>query len=298
MSPPWESAELAVSSDRPLVRRYRLHQSWYREAVLGAQFGHHGSGTKRRPVGSLLSAEEVERDRALNFLGDIEVLRYVDQRVPAVVRCGGTLEEGRLRYNLLSSMPMAFSLVAVLRGAPDRAAIVSRLFDLEVEDVLVAAPSTTPGCDCHERATHAEWAPDPALHLRDRTAFDAAIWYLDRNGNLGVIGIETKYTETLSPTEYDSERYRRITKPCGWFADGAADVLRGRDTNQLWRKTPCSPPAWSTRRMPAARPPALTSGSSESPATKPCGHRAIGFAARCGNRTASPRDPGSRSSRS
>lgn len=217
----WDDQVLAAASDPPLRRKYRLLQSWYRQYLLDADYGY-SVGKAPRPVGSLLAAEAVAEDPALNFLGDPAILRYVDKRVPEVRAASGSLDEHRLRTNMLSSMPMAFSFVAALRQAHDRAAIVSKLFDVSCDEVV---------------DVFAEWTPDrpKADLLNDRTAFDAAILYRRGDGGTGMIGIETKYTEPLSQIEYDTARYREVTERCGWFRSGAADELVARSTNQLWR---------------------------------------------------------------
>ena len=210
----WNDPELAVNSDPPLRRRYRLLQSWYRERVLDADHGYvHRHGT--RPVGSLLGEWEVDADQALNFLGDQLVLDYVDARVPVVVAAGGTLDEHRLRHNMLSSMPMAFTLVAALRSADDRNEIVGQMFGVPVDAVVGA---------------EAEWVPD-----RPRAELSG------RGGSGPIIGIEMKYTESLSQPEYFTDRLVDVTNPSDptgdsdWFLPGAAEHLRHRSTNQLWR---------------------------------------------------------------
>lgn len=218
----WDDPELSVGSDPPLRARYRRLQSWYRDQVLGAPYGYSTDARSRGPVGSMLSTAAVADDPTLNFLGDPEVLAYVNRRVPQVKASDGTLDEHRLRHNMLSSMPMAFSIVAVLRGAADRLEIVNRLFGIDASEIV---------------AIDAEWAPDPSKHLHDRTAFDAVIHYRTAGGGRGVLGIETKYTEPLSQKKYDSARYREITTTSGLFAERAADVLLGSSTNQLWRNT-------------------------------------------------------------
>jgi hypothetical protein len=220
----WNDPALAVSSDTSLRRPYRLLQSWYREHVLGADRGyvHRGGGT--RPVGSLLAEWEVDADRALNFLGDQLVLDYVDARVPVVVAAGGTLEEHRLRHNMLSSMPMAFTLIGALRSADDRDGIVAQMFGVPIDGVAGA---------------EAEWVPPGqprADLLADRTAVDAVIKLSGRGGSGPIIGVETKYTEPLSATEYFTDRLVEVTEACDWFLPGAAEQLRHRSTNQLWRE--------------------------------------------------------------
>ncbi len=218
----WDHPSMRVASDPALRARYRRLQSWYREQVLGAPYGYSTDARRRGPVFSMLSTAAVADDPSLNFFGDPEILAYVEERVPQVKAKDGTLDLHRLSHNMLSSMPMAFSLVGVLRRAHDRLEIINRLFGLEASEII--------GID-------AEWAPDPMTHLYDRTAFDIVVHYRTAEGRRGVLGIETKYTEPLSPTKYDSDRYREITEASGIFVDRAADALLGASTNQLWRNT-------------------------------------------------------------
>ena len=77
----WDDPLLAVASDPPMRRKYRLLQSWYREHVLDADYGF-SFRKGPRPVGSLLAPEAVADAPDLNFLCDDSFLRYVDQRVP------------------------------------------------------------------------------------------------------------------------------------------------------------------------------------------------------------------------
>lgn len=171
----WDDPKLAVASDPPLRRTYRLLQSWYREHVLGADYGYtHGKTT--RPVGSLLAPDAVASDRALNFFDDRSILDYVDHRVPEVQAASGTLEEHRLRHNMLSSMPMAFSFVAALRQAEDRARIVSQLFGVDCAEVIEVFAEWTPNRPSAEppershcvRCNH----PVPLIDRNDRAHWD------------------------------------------------------------------------------------------------------------------------------
>lgn len=86
--------------------------------------------------------------------------------------------------------------------------------------------------------TICEWAPQPpSAHLGDRTAFDAMVRYEDARGGESFVAVETKYTEPFSPTIYCPDRYRDVTRECGWFRDpvGAPDRLKAPASNQLWR---------------------------------------------------------------
>lgn len=217
----WNDPRLGSSSDTALRRRYRLLQSWYRQHVLVAEHGCVQRAGGDRPVGSLLAEHEVERRPALNFLEDESILDWVNQQVAAARLRRATLSEPRLRHNMLSSMPMAFIIGAMIANAPDRDEIVRNVFGLQLDAVTDVIP---------------EWAPFPDHPLDDKTAFDLAIFY-ELNGQTGVLGIETKYTESLSPERCDSDTYREVTEAAvpEYFAPGAADVLVGSKTNQLWR---------------------------------------------------------------
>lgn len=214
--PCWDHHSLTVSSDDSRTAKYRRLQSWYRETVLHARPGRSGNCAM---VGSMLHDDEVTARPGLNFL-DPEIAAYVARRIPEVLAAGGTLEKHRLEHNMLSSMPLCFNLFGYLRShLVEAAPVLSGLMNLPiaaVEDIQV------------------EWAPAPGEHLRDRTAFDAAVFYRTATGGKGFVGIETKYTEPFSTTEYDIPSYRALTVP-PVFRDGAADALKRKATNQLWR---------------------------------------------------------------
>lgn len=215
-SPSWDDPELAATEPKWRAR-YRLLQSWYRETILGAPPGRY----RGRLRGNHLSAAWLAEHPDANFLSP-EVIAYVKQRVPEVLKAGGTLDDTRLHSNLLSSMPLCFNLFGHLRAHPHEAAtVLSSAFDLDIAVV---------------DRIEVEWAPDPGRHLRDRTAFDAFVEYRTDDGKRAFVGVETKYTESFSPEEYDTAEYRRVTaNPGSGFRPGAADVLKGGATNQLWR---------------------------------------------------------------
>jgi PD-(D/E)XK nuclease superfamily protein len=184
--------------------------------VLGVPPGTDGRG---RIIASLLPIDEVARDPHLNFVTS-QAGQYADVRVEEVLRSGGTLQEDRLRRNMLSSMPLCFNIFGSLRDEPKLAHVVSKVFGIAAAEVV---------------RVECEWAPDKRSHLNDRTAFDAFIEYRDAAGHRRFLGIETKYTEPFSPKEYDSDLYQRVTSTSGYFVQGAGDRLVGRATNQMWR---------------------------------------------------------------
>jgi hypothetical protein len=151
------------------------------------------------------------------------------QRAAEVRAEHGTLDDDRLRMNMLSSMPMCFNLFGMIRQSPAvQLWCVQQLFD----------PSAI-GVDLIE----CEWTPrNPASTTNDRSAFDAAIVTCRPDGSRHLIGIETKYTEPFSSTRYgaadrarDAGRYRNIHTRSGWFDPSSHDALTASATNQLWR---------------------------------------------------------------
>lgn len=215
----WNDPQLQVASDGKASRRatYRLLQSWYRETRLGAPYGEH----RGKPVGSLLSKDAVAADRGLNFLSPAAAT-YAEERAPIVKAEGGSIETGRLFHNMLSSMPLCFSVFGELRSWPDKGlSVVKELFDphaIEVETI-----------EC-------EWKP-AASALGDRTAFDAAIVTRQAERKRHLVGVETKYTEPFSTKKYDRNEYAEVHTSSGWFLPGTEKDLVGSDTNQLWRNS-------------------------------------------------------------
>ena len=216
----WDDPRLEVPSDTELRRTYRRHQSWYREQRLNARFAPRGPSGRAEPVGSLLHGDDVRADRALNFLGDPEILEFVERRARQVASEGGNAEAGRLFHNMLSSMPMAFSTAAVLSSAPDRAALLSQLFGVDAVDVGYVS---------------AEWRPRDAARRIGGTAFDIAVRYRDARGAQCVLGVEVKYTESPSEQRWVDEEWLTFSEDCGWFLRGAGDLLARGSANQLWR---------------------------------------------------------------
>lgn len=216
-----------MEGDSARTARYRLLQSWYRETVLRIRPGtYRPRGQRERQLGSLLLPDDVTGHPKSNFL-DPRVEEYSSQRAALVRDEGGTLEEGRLRYNMLSSMPMCFNLFGMVRQSEAQLEFVRQLLDPTAAAVELV--------EC-------EWTPrEPESTIDDRTAFDAAIVTKHEDGSRHLLGIETKYTESFSPTRYgaadrdDAGKYSAIHESCGWFDPTAEASLTGSTTNQLWR---------------------------------------------------------------
>ena len=209
IQPAWNDPSLAVKSDTAWRAQYRRLQSWYRETVLRTPPGTDDRGITRA---NMLPADAVARNPGLNFL-DEGIAAYARKRRPS---------DGRLRRNMLSSMPLCFNLFGALRRHPTAAARgLGSVLDLDIKEIL---------------EIEVEWAPDPNAHLGDLTAFDAFVRYRTGGGRRAFLGVETKYTESFSRKRYTSERYDALARdPASGFKPGAERRLAAPATNQLWR---------------------------------------------------------------
>ena len=215
----WSDPRLSVASDNRRTARYRLLQSWFREQILTAEYGEYRVNGGTRPLGSLLALRDVVERPGLNFLSR-DAATYARERADIVQASGGTIDKARLARNMLSSMPMTFSIFGELRAREDRGLDVVRAF-LDPHAVAV---------EVMECAWH------PAVDvLGDRSSFDAAVITLREDGSRHLVGIEVKYTESFNRTIYNSDGYRKVHEDSGWFHSGTARTLLGPSTNQLWR---------------------------------------------------------------
>ena len=205
-----------VGGEKGFKRRMRLHQSWYRHAVLRVPYGPGSGRAARKYYGNMLDPASAER--GLNFHSP-QIHAVAKARID---ESGGLVDADRLLRNMLSSQPMSFNLFGELAHDRELATTLARaLWGNHVHRVT---------------DVRFEWAPTPETdYLDDKTAFDAIIEYESSDGRPGFIGIETKLTEPFSKGEYDGEKYRRwMTPNAPWRAD-ATDAVSLIQHNQLWR---------------------------------------------------------------
>lgn len=203
------------SADGPFRARMRLHQSWYRAAVLGLEHGEGPNAADGRQLGSMLTREDAARGS--NFL-DGAIFEVARRRM----RAGTGVEPFRCLANMLSSQPLCFNLFGPLVENTDLATALLRPLLPDLRRVI---------------EVHIEHAPSPrAEYLGDRTAFDVFIGYERTDGARAFVGAEVKLTDGFSDVPYDSERYRELTRASGspWRED-AYERLATPRFNQLWR---------------------------------------------------------------
>jgi hypothetical protein len=204
------------SRDSAFTARMRLHQSWYRAHVLGAGYGVGPTATSPTRYGNMLGAPAGEA--GANFLTP-QIFEVAKQRIAA----GGGVERFRCLHNMLSSQPMCFNVFGPL------------VADVELATRLMK--TLLPGEVRHVVWVAIEWAPSPKNeYLGDATSFDAVVVYERPDGRRAFVGIETKLTDSFSPKEYKSERYRQLTEcaESAWRQESWS-LLAQSQWNQLWR---------------------------------------------------------------
>ena len=222
---PWWDVRLAYAEDSVRTRDYRRLQSRWRETALGLAPGSYTDrNSVTRPLGSLLPHGCTKLDQLLSD----DAVAYAVARLPEIEAEGRKAAPNRLWHNMLSSQPMCFALFGHLDAHRDAAA--------RVLNAVMPWP-----VDSIERIL-VEHAPMPAAQRLggskpDNTAFDAMLIAWSRGTRL-VVGVETKYTEPFSHTEYEKESYNLVCDAEGsWFRPGAPSIARRSATNQLWRNT-------------------------------------------------------------
>lgn len=206
-------------------KRARWQQAWWRQ-VNSLPIGAHRSGRPAtlKPNGSKIE-ESAAREAGGNFLSPA-IRSAVEERL-AHPQQGQTLDEQRLRTDLLSSMPLCFNLFGELEESSDR-------FVTAIDRLWPEHPG---------RPTEMvfEWSPgrqDPR-YLGNKSAFDVAFLLDLGSQKRGVIGVETKYHEDIKRTDRPNPRtrlprYQAVTETAGIFRDGWEAAVVGTDLQQLW----------------------------------------------------------------
>ena len=224
-------------------QRARLHQAEWREGhgfPIGSHPGRDGSAEAN---GSKLAPDGPRDEDFRNFLDNASIRDAVRHRSSDSVKKsepGQQFKEDRLRYDLLSSMPMCFNLFGGLHGDPAR---------------LSAAGEGIFGVT--ERGLTVKFEHSPRRQSldfsNDGTAFDVALYFGDSGGKQSIVGIETKYHEhalaeskpdtptlkrpVIPPNKQKMPRYRMISERAvkdGIFKANWEDLL-GTQLQQIWR---------------------------------------------------------------
>jgi hypothetical protein len=191
----------------------RLHQSWYRDAVLRVPYGE-TSGSKPRHLGSVLPRGIAQA--GLNFVSDAAHRLYRTRRGE-----GWGLAPDQCERHMTSSQAMTVNLFAPLFG--DRPWFTRVLEQLIGRRVSVYS-------------AYSEWGPrDRYARLNERTLADVVVHSSPEE--IAVV-FEVKYADRFTSRLFDLDRspaHARINHEQSLWSLGREDELRPRGVNQLAR---------------------------------------------------------------
>jgi hypothetical protein len=202
-----------IPNETGLKHRIRIHQGWWRMNVLNEEPGEHPKDKSDNVCNTINDGIVTKK----NFL-TANAIKAVDTTIEGKQKTdGGLLEQDRLYSNLMSSQPLCFNFFGELMADMD--------FGLKV--LQNWWPKLT-----ELKKVIFEYAPNEC-YTDDNSAFDIA-FEVAIGDDLGLIGLECKYTDTFSSTEYDKPAYREIFEKSRSFA-ASYNELKASKYNQLFR---------------------------------------------------------------
>jgi hypothetical protein len=192
-------------------RRLRFHQGWWRTFVLGEPAGRHPVRPEETICNMLVDGEESLKN-LIDEGARLAAKATLDARTQ---QSPGLIDQRRLYNNLLSSQPLVFNFFGRLKQDLALASSLVQAFIPEIDEVT---------------DVRFEFAPEDWI---DNSAFDVAL-VVKAKGRTGILGLECKFTETFSPTEYKNERYRAHAARSGAFPAPYESYLTPQ-FNQLFR---------------------------------------------------------------
>lgn len=208
-----------IPSDRESFKhRHRIHQGWWRTAVLMSDPGPHPT-TRGATVCNTLDHRSVQQGR--NFLSAGAACAVRDELAGRQHGAAhGAIEPHRLGGNLLSSQPLCFNFWGPLK------------YNFVLANALLA--SLLPDFDT-VTGIGFERKPGSRDYTNDNSAFDVLIEYRDQHACSGILGLECKYTDSFSPTPYDKPAYRTIFESARHVFKERYEFYIQKDYNQLFR---------------------------------------------------------------
>lgn len=202
-----------IPNDKGIKRRLRIHQGWWRMSVLIEKAGKHPIDIEGNVCNTIYNGIINKK----NFLTENSIAAVERTLKDRRDEDAGLMEQERLFNNLLSSQPLCFNFFGEL--------MIDCKFGLQVLQIWF--PEITE----LKRAIF-EFAPKERF-TKDNSAFDIAFEVM-KNDQLGLIGLECKYTDTFSSTEYDKPAYEEIYSKSNAFLSEYKVLKNGR-YNQLFR---------------------------------------------------------------
>lgn len=199
--------------DHSFKKKARLHQSKFRSEVLNVDYSEYGN-----------RLTENDAKDGLNFHSGFDIIGNVNKRYPKYSK--------GLYADMLRSEHIPFNIFTPFNTKPHLAKNVFESF-LPINILKIISVKI-------------EYAPSPAKeYTNDRTAFDAFIEYMDTNNELGIIGIEVKYTEKEYKIKHGSKEekdvlnknsiYFQLTNGINLYHKGSIIELPKDNYRQYWR---------------------------------------------------------------
>lgn len=203
------------TGDGPLLRRVRLHQSWYRAEVLRLRRWGETKGRSPRQLGSVLT--DADAAAGLNFTSPAAVDLFNARHA------AGWGIDPRCRSYMTSSQALTLNLFGLLSQ--------SETWLLECLNTWLGRSDLN-----HIEALELEFAPARrSLHLNDQTRIDALIVV---TGDCGaeVVAVEVKYADRFNSRHVDisTPSYHQLARRSGLWSE-PSQVLTDRRVNQLAR---------------------------------------------------------------
>lgn len=199
------------------MRRIRIHQSWYRHAILGLSAYGTLAGSNQ-PCGSVLT--DSAADRFMNFHSNDAISRYRSRRLQ-----GWGVDPIRCTKYLTSSQTLSFNMLAPVLERPARCA--------ELFNTLLSTSDLT----TLESSDFEFSAAGTAYSLGDRTLLDLVLRFRTSDGGIQVVAVETKLADRFSTRRtvgMHGEAYRQVAVSRGLWQD-LDDALADNRTRQLTR---------------------------------------------------------------
>lgn len=227
------------SGDNLFTRKARLVQSYYRlvklkEMEFGRGPNKNSSHKIYNDLGELTGEERpsyfgnmlVNGDKTnKNFLCE-KTFQYAVNRVKKKMK-EETIDAYRLFNNMLSSMPLAFNLFHPLMMIKEK---YPKALNKMIQDAFPALPIY----EVYD--IKIEFIPTPIKdYTNDKSAMDAAIIFKDEEGNMHLLAIEVKYTDSLGTNKAKDNKLKyEIAMDLDQFtADGLKIIKDG--CQQIYR---------------------------------------------------------------
>ncbi len=207
-----------AASDTGRIKKARIHQGWWRAFVLKQEQGRRPNSKDKKICSTVPDYDGYLGNFITPEIGQLALDVAAIHNDPSR-KSAGIIQIDRLKNNLLSSQPLCFNFFGMLA--------FDHKFALEV--IQQFFPEIT-----NFREVKFEFAPTPKTKFTgDNSAYDVAL-EVEIDGKIGLIGIECKYTESFSPKEYRSERYKKLYDVSRNFVGSYQELTTSR-FNQLFR---------------------------------------------------------------